>query len=268
MRLVCPKCAAQYEVGEDAIPEAGRDVQCSDCGQGWFQRRPPVAPAQARVAAEVPQPFAPPPPFLRSGQGEPPEAVPATAMPVAVPRRPLDEQVMAILRDEALREAAARRADAARAEENSAVPDPMPPPVPPVGPVLQPARLPPEPLRPDQQAPDLPVLPRPVARRAILPDIEEINSTLTAGSHRNSPVLPVAKEDARPGFRAGFGLMMAVVILAAAAYGGAPRITALLPQSAGMVAAYVNSVDQLRRQLDATVTAAQRRIESFLQSGG
>lgn len=37
MRLICPNCAAQYEVDARVIPEDGRDVQCSNCGQAWFQ---------------------------------------------------------------------------------------------------------------------------------------------------------------------------------------------------------------------------------------
>jgi predicted Zn finger-like uncharacterized protein len=37
MRLVCPKCVAQYEVDDNAIPESGRDVQCASCGHTWFQ---------------------------------------------------------------------------------------------------------------------------------------------------------------------------------------------------------------------------------------
>ncbi len=37
MRLVCPNCAAQYEVDDSAIPPAGRDVQCANCGDTWFQ---------------------------------------------------------------------------------------------------------------------------------------------------------------------------------------------------------------------------------------
>lgn len=36
MRLICPKCAAQYEVDASAIPEQGREVQCSACGNIWF----------------------------------------------------------------------------------------------------------------------------------------------------------------------------------------------------------------------------------------
>jgi len=37
MRLTCPNCDAQYEVPDDVIPQDGRDVQCSNCGNTWFQ---------------------------------------------------------------------------------------------------------------------------------------------------------------------------------------------------------------------------------------
>ncbi|KPA21587.1 hypothetical protein shim_22940 [Shimia sp. SK013] len=37
MRLTCPNCGAQYEVPDDVIPAEGRDVQCSNCGDTWFQ---------------------------------------------------------------------------------------------------------------------------------------------------------------------------------------------------------------------------------------
>ena len=40
MLLACPICQAQYEVPEDAIPEAGCEVQCSACGETWFQPHP------------------------------------------------------------------------------------------------------------------------------------------------------------------------------------------------------------------------------------
>jgi len=43
MRLTCPNCGAQYEVPETAIPEAGRDVQCSACGETWVQHHPVAA---------------------------------------------------------------------------------------------------------------------------------------------------------------------------------------------------------------------------------
>lgn len=37
MRLVCPNCSAQYEVDDGAIPDIGRNVQCANCGDTWFQ---------------------------------------------------------------------------------------------------------------------------------------------------------------------------------------------------------------------------------------
>lgn len=43
MRLICPNCGAQYEVPESVIPENGRDVQCSSCGNTWFQHHPMYA---------------------------------------------------------------------------------------------------------------------------------------------------------------------------------------------------------------------------------
>ena len=36
MLIKCPSCEAQYEVPNDVIPEAGRDVQCSRCSKTWF----------------------------------------------------------------------------------------------------------------------------------------------------------------------------------------------------------------------------------------
>lgn len=45
MRLICPKCSAQYEVDDAAIPDSGREVQCSACGDIWFQPGAALAPA-------------------------------------------------------------------------------------------------------------------------------------------------------------------------------------------------------------------------------
>ena len=36
MRLLCPKCDAEYEIPDDVIPTEGRDVQCSGCQETWF----------------------------------------------------------------------------------------------------------------------------------------------------------------------------------------------------------------------------------------
>jgi DnaK suppressor protein len=38
MRLICPKCAAQYDVQNSAIPAEGREVRCSSCETTWFEQ--------------------------------------------------------------------------------------------------------------------------------------------------------------------------------------------------------------------------------------
>ncbi|MDC0739065.1 zinc-ribbon domain-containing protein [Cognatishimia sp. SS12] len=47
MRLTCPNCDAQYEVPEDVIPADGRDVQCSNCSNTWFQAHASAEPTDA-----------------------------------------------------------------------------------------------------------------------------------------------------------------------------------------------------------------------------
>jgi predicted Zn finger-like uncharacterized protein len=258
MRLVCPSCAAQYEVPDDAIPAAGRDVQCSDCGHGWFQKRPAAPPPRTLpTAPDLAQDASPEPP--RPG----PSDLAGGAAPSPPPRKPLDEQVMAILREEALREAAARRADASRMAGAAPRPataagatggDAPPPPPGPAPTLISRAPAPAEPAAP----------PRPAARRERLPDIEEINSALAGAGRRggNTPLRP--EDDRRPGFRAGFGLMLVVVGIAAGAYALAPRIATLLPQSAEAMTVYVGAVDHLRRQMDAAVAMGRDQLDGLL----
>ncbi len=60
MRLTCPNCDAQYEVPDEVIPTAGRDVQCSNCGKTWFQHHPDHLPEEedgtAPLGVEAPAP--------------------------------------------------------------------------------------------------------------------------------------------------------------------------------------------------------------------
>lgn len=48
VRLLCPKCNAEYEVADGVIPSAGRDVQCSTCDEVWFVEVTP-APLKSRA---------------------------------------------------------------------------------------------------------------------------------------------------------------------------------------------------------------------------
>lgn len=50
MRIVCPKCVAQYEVDDSAIPETGREVQCANCNHIWFQDRIEMLPTRPKEA--------------------------------------------------------------------------------------------------------------------------------------------------------------------------------------------------------------------------
>jgi predicted Zn finger-like uncharacterized protein len=121
MRLVCPNCDAEYEVDASAIPDGGRDVQCSNCGNAWFQMSPE---AEAELAAEealfdAPEAVAIPAqseaePALPEPKDEPepdddenPPPPPSDA-----PRRSIDESVLAVLREEAMRETEVRKTEA------------------------------------------------------------------------------------------------------------------------------------------------------------
>ncbi len=53
MRLTCPNCGAQYEVPDDVIPEEGRDVQCSNCGDTWFQQAAGFGQATDDITSDI-----------------------------------------------------------------------------------------------------------------------------------------------------------------------------------------------------------------------
>ena len=319
MRLVCPNCDAQYEVADDAIPEAGRDVQCSNCGHAWFQRHPDVLaleeedeeifldpgeaaggghPAAAEVAPAAVVIDAPSEPETSPNVStaaivEAEDAGPGAAALVdrddeddgagddeaggrepvgaAAPRRALDETLMAVLREEAERESAARRAEAPRGIETQ--PElglPVAPPAP-VSPSVLAAR---EKFRdlsldaPDEDAEhdDEPAA-RPSARRELLPDIEEINSTLRASSEPRGEgeamVLPPVAVESGRGFRSGFTLMLIVAAALWLTYVMAPRIVTQIPASGPAMEAYVAAVDKARVGVDAALQSATRQLRSL-----
>ena len=73
MRLTCPNCGAQYEVDAGMIPDDGRDVQCSNCGQTWFQMpEGQMSVPDATEVADAPAEAASP------AEEEPPVAEPVT----------------------------------------------------------------------------------------------------------------------------------------------------------------------------------------------
>ncbi len=251
MRLVCPNCDAEYEVDAAVIPDNGRDVQCSNCGHAWFQLPPEV---EAEIAAEEALFTAPP------AADEPPEAAPpapaAAPEPPPEPARSLDDTVLAVLREEAEREAAARRAEAPQPIETQTElglqPAAAPPAADPVARRI--ARL--KGAEPEPPPPAVPA--KPQTRRELLPEIEEINSTLRATSEKRAGEAAVVSDTLAPrrrrsAFRNGFLLIIVVAVLGTAVYAMAPRLSQQIPAAAPALSRYVAGVDAGRIWLDGTI---------------
>lgn len=247
MRLTCPNCGAEYDVDDRAIPDAGRDVQCASCGHGWFQLPDSVlsGPAPGQASPD------------KTGSNRPmraPAPDPDEEQPRPAPRRPLDKTVEEVLRAEAEREARVRRG------------------------------LPPEPL---EDQPDLPLGPAADtsvaererlarvrdadlvsadvidaglrgSRKDLLPDIEEINSTLRPRGERaatsrvaESDVVETVHRIRRgQGFRFGFGLVLLAAAGGLIAYSFGADLSERFPQAAPFLDSYADWVNATRVRLD------------------
>ncbi|WP_135449360.1 zinc-ribbon domain-containing protein [Tabrizicola caldifontis] len=276
MRLVCPNCEAKYEVPDDAIPDTGRDVQCANCGHAWFQMRPRPAgsapaedgPASPAPAARTPAPAAAPPAeplpelppaALAAADEEAAEPEADTAPAKAGPAYVVDESVLAILREEAEREAKARRAEAVPLETQPDLGLDAAPPIPvspvPVAPAPAPTVVPASAAQQESDAET-----KPAARRDLFPDVEEINSTLRPEEFpveepEEAAVTPPPPEPVR-GFRSGFLLVMTLAFLASILYMAAPYLRSLVPALDGPLASYVAAIDSLRLHLDSLMRSA------------
>jgi hypothetical protein len=196
-------------------------------------------PPQPAVAHPAPLPESEPEPV-------PPEHM-APAPPDPMPRRSLDETLLAVLREEAEREQAQR---AAEAQPLQTQPDlGLPPPQ--VAVARRIAKLKGEP----EAVPAAPVVPPKVqTRRELLPEIEEINSSLRASSERRTgQAAAISETMERPkagGFRSGFTLMLLVAVAGVAVYVMAPKLAAQIPAVSGALERYVGAVDDGRIWLD------------------
>lgn len=279
MRIICPNCAAQYEVDADLVPEDGRDVQCSACGHTWMQFAdgkveeistgadpvPETAEPEPEEAPAAAEPEAEPEAAATEAEGPAPEA----EAPTPGGRRELDPDARRILREEAQREAARRRARRVTGMETQ--PD--------LGLEDQPAKkrrtAPPEDsdleltagaeARPAVGVPS--ETPQGTARKradpAMFPDIEELNSTLTESGGADGTG---HGSDARRGggsFRTGFLLMVTVAILVMALYLAAPMLADRLPALRPELAAYVGAVNSFRDAVEAVLQGAAQWIEGL-----
>lgn len=170
----------------------------------------------------------------------------AAAVPAAYA---VDDSVLAILREEAEREAQARRAEVAKPLEtqtdlgiDSAIPA---------------SRRSAETVVPVAAVAEVEADDKLVHRHR-LPDVEEINSTLRPAESAQDGVADGAPAvaEGRSSFRSGFLLVMTVAILGSAIYGAADAIASAVPALAGTLKAYVGFVDSLRLQLDGLMQSA------------
>ncbi|MVO15094.1 zinc-ribbon domain-containing protein [Parasedimentitalea huanghaiensis] len=300
MRLTCPNCEAQYEVPDEVIPSEGRDVQCSNCGDTWYQAgsntttaevpneapikssEPAPAPAEAEAEAEAEPPVTednavageqdalsddstgpehspepePEPDHISEPEAEDPiEEAPQHTLGLA---RGMDPSVTGILREEAEREAQLRAAESAELENQ---PD-----------IALETDSDDETSRRANQArdrmarmkgenPALRAAAESGSRRGLLPDIEEINSTLRAGSN---PTVAASDTTDHPlpaqrksGFSRGFAVVLILVLALVMIYANARQIAETLPQADPYLSSYVAMVDQARLWLDAKVSNTQ-----------
>lgn len=217
-----------------------------------------------------------------------------------VPRRPLDDSLLAVLREEAEREAAARRAEGSAIETQEEMN--LEPDLAAAAASRAAAKLAAQPVAPAQPAPtvaaarrtaldfsdlnnddiweddaervadltegeDEPhrgVLAHGAARRQMLPDIEEINSSLRASADRAGEAAaldtPQHRAQRRSGFRLGFLTVLGFAVLTTLLYAFAPRIGATVPALAPLLEGYVASVNEGRIWLDDQLRAVIDRF--------
>ena len=247
MRLICPNCDAQYEVPTEVVPTEGRDVQCSNCGQTWFQHHPDhTPPTKEEVAAE---------------------AIPKNEERVEISTQPqrkkIDPVVADILRQEAEHEAEILDQENTGLESqpdlgfDDSVDD---------GGAREArermARMRGEKIEANSSAAAL------RSRRDRLPDIEEINSTLRSTNDRQFAVdenggTPIKK---KRGFKFGFITGVLIAIVLAAIYIFAPDIAKVVPKVDPLLSNYVSIVDQGRTWLDGQLQGLAKWLDATAAS--
>jgi predicted Zn finger-like uncharacterized protein len=294
MRLICPNCSAEYEVDVSVIPPNGRDVQCSNCANAWFEPHPDQAKATATATGQAPKPRRPQraqpeinihraddtaqTPARRSrvaaqrasrGSETPaelPEEPPLAAIPQ---RREIDPDVLRVLREEAAHDARARRGEPMESQEELALAGAAP---------RQSRRTPTDPrdLPDEDLVPSGTIGPRRVsrdggARSETLPDIEQINSSLRASTDRKTSIPAYVEVEQRlkkvrrgQGFRLGFSLMLLIAAAGIFGYVFAPEISERFPQAKPYLTAFTTEVNSARGWLDTTIRGLSEQITQLV----
>ena len=234
------------EVGIEPDPVVEPVVDVAEPAAVMAEPEPLDAPV---VADPVPEAVTAPDGDEESLAGAP-AALAAAAAPAAYA---VDESVLAILREEAEREAQARKSDVGKPLEVQAD----------LGiesaPLVK--KKPVEVISTDADVPALAeeADDKLAGRKTRLPDVEEINSTLRPSEQgmdgTGDAPLDVAAEG-RSSFRSGFLLVMTFAIIGAALYISADALAQAVPPLADLLKGYVGMVDSLRLQLDGLMQSA------------
>jgi len=262
MRLICPNCDAQYEVPDNVIPDAGRDVQCSDCGNTWFQ-----GPASSESEDT---------PFER---------------------QPIPPEVSEILHEEAELERLARAQDfddlepaedepehEAHFEPEADLPDDEP-----FESADNPFAIDPDPEEPEESDAERraretrermarmrgieannPFAEARDSRKGVLPDVDAINSSLSpepeAARAKTSIDLENLHRKKRrgSGFRTGFTLMVFLGLMVIAIYITAENLARVLPFAAPALEAFVNYLNEWRAWVDVEAAVLIAQLDDFV----
>lgn len=185
-------------------------------------------------------------------------------------RRTLDDAVKNVLREEAERETRARRAEGSALESQPELGIAAA-----IGAAAaltggeEPDRV--VRVRGDENDLDDDALVSRSSRRELLPDIEEINSTLRATSERDGePAAIDAPETVarrRSGFRMGFSTALLIAVILLGLYLLAPTIAARVPAAEPILNTYVSGVDAARSWLDGQMKSLTQSLNGGANGG-
>ncbi|WP_182911506.1 MJ0042-type zinc finger domain-containing protein [Paracoccus sp. JM45] len=237
-RLNCPGCGAEYVLPQDAIPVAGREVECNRCDHVWHARRPVIHAGPLDLAS------------FTTGNGDGDTAAP---LPLPPASKRLSPDILDILRDEVEHERRQREAEA-----NPAPPKPEPAKA--VLPDLSdndwPATtvtLPAEPARKKPRViPDFaqksPSVIRHLPARAPIPAPKpQVLQAQPAPEQVIQPAAPAAvAQPPRDGYRTGFALSLLVAACCIGLYVATPKLAAQDAPLSGQLTQMRAGVDQAR----------------------
>ena len=245
------------EVENEAAPESGSDEVEVESDEAKDEASEPEAEAEAEAEAEI-EP-------VDAGDSDDDDAE-VTPMPAAAPRKEVSKEVKQILQEEAKQELRAREAeshgletqtdlglDAAQKNNDEELA----------------ARI--RQMEVDAAAAEEEVEEKDLRSRDMLPDIEEINSTLDTPDGADDTRIdlgPMAGESASggKGFRRGFSLTILLAVLLVSLYVLAPQISERFPQAQGALDQYTTMGDSVRLWLEGAMQSAIEKMRGLMDT--